>query len=452
MSNVAWTGMQASTNANSFMNLTTPIFMPSLSSSSGMDSPFLPRPHGSQAPETIGFTDLQADRQGVDMGGVSYFRYTNNDNDVLKSVTLCAQLSALAPGTGGLQPRYVDDICSALLQKIEFYYGGELLQTLYGDEIHYRQMQELPHDELTRRYQLQAAGLSEMERALLAQNDQYVYFEIPFWWTKNPQSAWHQYAFQRLTRIVFYFRNATYLVQQNGGTSIPVPGTNQGTTNPVSVLATPGGLYLKNHFLRFEVTCPSLSTKQAYQSMVSAMGESGWPYMIQDFQRIIDISIAQGTSARWQYILNTFTKYGYNLRFWFRPANNLLPNYLNNYRWITCDVPAMSFDVSGLRYLQPLDSYYIKHAEIGKYFLGNEQFPIYNIFLNDYPDVSSYGMGGMEFSNTVNPQINIDFNTTYPVTPVNGIIADFYLECHNYVRLVLDGAKSAAQTIQPINS
>lgn len=428
---LASTGFQSSTNANLFMNLTTPIYLPTLSSTNGSDSPHLPLPHHSQAQETVGFTDLAPDRQGVDFGMQSYFRYTNNDNDVLKSVSLVMQLSALAPGAGGSNPCYIDDICAGAIEKVEFQYGGNILQTLHGDEIHFRYLQECPHDELTRKYQMQGAGLSRMERVANAKANRWYYFELPFWWTKKPENAWHQYAFQRLTRIVVTFRNNDYLVQQTGGTTKPVPRD--------------GTQYILNHFLRFEVCCPSAATKQYYQTLVSATGDAGWNYMIQDVQKMKDVDIPVN-STKWNYQLNTFTKFGYNLRFFVRPTANLQPNFLNNDRWTIVELPSYQFDISGSRYQQPLDDYYIKHGLNGKYFLGNEQLPIYNIFFTDYPDVSGHGMGGIEFSNTVNPTIGADFGvgTTVPLT------ADFYLECHNYVRALLDGGKSAAETIQPL--
>ena len=447
-------GIQQSTNAFQFFNLTTPIFLPTLTSSSGADSPHLPLPHHSQAPEVIGFTDLQPDRSGVDFGQQTFFRYANNDNDILKTCTLCLDVTGLVDPNGCVLSRYIDDLGLGCVEKAEFWYGGNVLQTLHGDELHFKMMQETAHDELTRKCKLQGAGLSDAQRAVLYKNkDTFLYTDIPFWWSQKYENHWHQYAFQRLTRIVITFRPVAYLLQMGYGFDPlkAVNGTSQTIVGSSStLLPTPqtgnGTTYLKNHWLRFEVSVPSLATKQYYQSMVSSTGEAGWNYLFPDVQSIRDITIASGTTTVPPLQLNTFTKYGYNLRFVIRPYDNLQPNVSNNYRWQLMDLGQFSFDISGNRYLQTVDDFYVKHAQIGKYYFGNEQLPVYNVFLTDYPDIYNHGMGGFEFTNIVNPTLNITFNTA------TGCVGSFnaYLSCHNYVRCLLDGAKSAAETIQPI--
>lgn len=427
------TGEQSTSNANSFLGLGVPIHLPSLASPSGSDSPFIPEAHTSKAVDMPGISDIPPERQGVDFGQISYFKYINNDNEVLQKCVLCLQL---APLTGGTNPRYVDDIALAAIDYVEFVFAGNQLQLLYGDELHFRMMQELPEDELWRRRKLQAAGLTPTERATLAQNPQYIYCEIPFWWTRADKSAFHQYAFQRLTRIVFHFRQAGYLVQQDTTGNPPVtPTPSVGTT------------YITNHWLRFHTTALSEATKALYLQQVQTQGQNGWLQMINDFERITNQSLPQGTGQNqtFQILLNTFSKFGYNLRYWIRPQANLVANPNNNRRWDLVDILTDELQISGKDFQIPLDDFYKKYMINGALFLGNEALPIYNIPLTDFPMVHTHGMGGIEFSNTANPQLTI----TTPSLPYPCYL-DIYLYCHNYVRLVVKGAQSAAETVQPL--
>jgi hypothetical protein len=436
----ASTGFQVSTQAQQFMPYTTPMYFPTFMSAEGKDSPHLPLPHHAEAPENIGFTDLAPDRNGIDFGQQSYFRYTNNDNDVLKSCTLVLQLAPLTAGANTYNARYVDDAGYRSLERAEFDYGGNEIQPLFGDHLHFSMVQELPHDELTRRYKLQGAGLSDNQRAVAARADQYLYIDLPFFWTKRPDAHWHQYALQRLTRIILYFRNANFLVQ-----ATPNPGVTD-----LSTCAAPtpvGGSFIKSHWLRFEVSTPSLATKEVFRSMVEGMKDVGWNYPFADLQRLRDITIPAGT-LNYTYLLSTFTKYGYNLRFIIRPTLNLQPNFLNNNCWQLIDLASFSFEMSGIQYQQPIDDFYHKHAQLGKHYYGNEEIPVYNVLFTEYPDVATHGMGGIEMSNVVNPTLKITFPGATPA-PYS---MDAFLACHNYARLIVAGGKSAAETIQPVQN
>lgn len=428
------TGLQSTSNASSFMGLCAPIHLPSLVSKSGEDSIRLPRGHQTLSIEVQGTTDIAPERQGVDFGQVDYFKYINNDNEVLKSCTLAVRLDALAVGAGGApgdRPRYVDDILCAAVERIEMQFGGNVLQTIYGDELHFRNQQECLEEELMRKNRLQAAGLSDAERATLATNQQWVYLEIPFWWTRSPSANWHQYAFQRLTRFVIYFRNSRFLLQQdNVADIVPVPAGGAG--------------YIVDHFLRFSICSVSEATKQTYMSMIQAEGDRGFLYLIQDWQRLTDQVLPAGSTTD-TVLLNTFTKFGYNMRFWLRPAANLLADTRNNNRWATVDIISMHMDISGKRFLPELDRTWLKDMVNGKYFAGNSQLAIYNVLFTEFPDLHHQGMGGMEFSNTTNPTLVL----TTAALPAN-VNMDIYLYCHNYVRLVLKGVQSAAETVQPL--
>lgn len=431
------TGLQATTNANAFLGLTAPIHLPTLASNKGEDSPHLPMAHKTQCVEVQGITDIPPERQGVDFGHVDYFKYIANDNEILETCELAVKLDGLAPGANGDNPRYVDDIVCAMVDKVDFVFGGNILQSLYGDEIHFRLLQETPEDEMTRRQKLQGGGLSNLDRAHLAAGPKWYYLEIPFWWARTPGSNWHQYAFQRLTRIIFHFRDRGYLLQSDAvvqGQSVSLPTPLSGANSP----------YIMDHFLRFHVTCPAEATKQVYMRMVEAQGDNGWLHLINDWERMTDINLRSGATTH-VVLLNQFTKFGYNLRYVIRPAANLLPNVLNNRRWDVVSINSHAVDISGKKFIPELDDHYLKHSFNGKHFLGNENLPIYNVFFTNFPDMHNHGMGGFEFANTTNPTLTIKTDA------LDGDHSlDVYLYCHNYVRLVLRGAQSAAETVQPL--
>jgi hypothetical protein len=436
-------GFQTATNAFDFINLTVPLSFPALISTDPRANTHLPVPPAAMAPQVPGYSDLMAERTGSDFGQPLNFKIMNNDNDIYENVTLVLNLSALHIGatnpTNACMPRYVDDIGCAAIDYMEFTYGGNQLQKIYGDEMHFRMVQETEHDELTRKYQLQAAGLSDMERAVLAQNSQWVYVDLPFWFTKDAASSWHQYAFQRVTRINIYLRPSAYLIQQS---MIDPLGAAPSTPYPVLGTTAP---FLLNYWLRFTISCPTLETKKVYQGLVDAMGNVGWNMLFPDMQRITQLDIPVNTT-NWTNQLTTFTKFAYNLRFWLRPRVNLIPDFTNNRRWQLMSVDGLSFDMTGKRYLQPTDDFYLKNAMIGKYFKGNEQYPIYYIPFTDYPTEYANGFGGMEFSQVVNPAINLSFTAA----TTTECFADFYLCCQNYIKLLTSNGASGAATVQPI--
>ena len=422
--------MQATSNCQSFLQLTKPVHLPTLTSPSGDDSPHLPTAHHSQSPEVLGITDIAPERQGVDLGQVDYFKIINNDNELFKNAVLCVRLDALTAAGGGANPRYVDDILCAAIEKIEFTFGGNVLQELYGDEIHFRMFQETPEEELMRRCHLQGANLTPVERAALATTARWYYLELPFWWTRQPGFNWHQYAFQRLTRIQIHWRPATFLLQQDLVNARPTP--------------TLGGNYILDHYIRFHVSSISEATKQLYMKMVEDQGDKGWLYMINDFERVENHQLSAGQTTH-NVLLNTFTKFGYNLRFWIRPVANLQPSYLNNRRWECLDIRSLWFEVSGKRYFPQIDVEYLKYMFNAKQYLGNPELPVYNVPFTEYPDMHTHAMGGFDFSNTVNPTLTLITDAL----PANCFL-DCYLFCHNYVRLVLRGNMSAAETVQSL--
>lgn len=437
------TGEQSVSSANSFMGLGVPVHLPSLASPNGADSPFLPIPHHAKAIDMPGITDIPPERQGVDFGGVSYFKYISNDNEALLKAVLVLQLSPLASRTGA-NPRYVDDIALAAIEYVDFSFAGNLLQRLHGDELHFRMLQELDGNELERRKKLQAMGLGDAERAALAGDIQFVYCELPFFWTEEPSAAWQQYGFQRITNVVVHYRPFQYLVQHNAeatDSSFPVPANG----NPTYIMA---------QWLRFHTVTLSESTKQLYLREVEAQGPNGWLSMITDFERITEYSLAEAARhaagphrQTHSVLLNTFSKYGWNIRYWIRPIANLRPDAHNNNRWATVPVLSDRLDISGRKFQPELETFYKRWMIDAAEFKGNPPPDVHinNIPLTEFPMVKNQGMGGIDFSNTANPLLII--HTAPLAEPCH---LDIYLYCRNYVRQVVRGNQSAAEAVQPI--
>jgi hypothetical protein len=143
--------------------------------------------------------------------------------------------------------------------------------------------------------------------------------------------------------------------------------------------------------------------------------------------------------------LNTFTKYGYNLRFYVRPQANLLSNYTNNRRWERYDIKECRLDISGKTYFPMTDRNYMKNMINGQKFLGNPQVPTYNIPFSESPDLYQHGVGGFDFSNITTPQLTI--NTA--ALPAD-CYCDILLACHNYVRVCVGEARSGAEIVIPL--
>ena len=426
-------GFQSSTTPSTFMGLTVPVYLPTLISRKGEDSPFLPMAHHTQAANISGILDLAPERQGVDFGQVDHFKVMNDDTSIFKSVTICLKLDGLTPGTGATSsniPRYADDVIAQAIEKVEFTVGGVVLQTLYGDELHFRQLAELKDDELARRYKLQGAGLTRYERAALAESAHWVYYEIPFWWTRNSSTAWHQWAFKNPQRIVIHWRNPSYILQQDTVNSLPTPKL--------------GGNYILDHYLRFHTATATDATKSVYRSMVESQNPSGWLQMVEDWERVTELNLPQGTTSN-NFLLNSHNKYIYNMRFWVRPVANLMPNVLNNKRFVIKDLSSVSFTVGGKTFLPEIDDFYLKNVMNAKMFEGNAQNPIYNIPFTDYPDLHQHAMGGFDFVNANNPTLILKHDFLD-----QAYVMDVYLYAHNYVRLILAGTHSGASLVQSI--
>lgn len=419
------TGNHATANLSNFMGVTEPRHLPILSTNDGRTSDHLPTGQMTVVSQVVGYTDIPPERQGVDFGQTDYFKYIINDTECLENCTLCVKLDGLT-GNGACYP---DDVLCQAIEKITFQYGKDL-QVLEGDEIHLRRVQETPEVELARLSRLQGMGLTRDERVNNAMGPKWYYLEIPFWWCTKPENSWHQYALQRLTRVVIQWRSAGGILQSLDGVQ-PTPAS--------------GGNYILDHFLRFRVCCLTESTKQEFLNRVKGQGDAGWLYLIGEPERLTQ-TIAAGQKT-FVIQLNTFTKFDYNLRFVVRPVSELNYNCGNNDRWKLKDIESVCLDIGGKRYFFETDRHWMKFALNDKMFEGSTELPIYNIPLGTVqPQVHDHAMGGFDLSNCSTPQMIVNFSKPLEENHV----IDFYCYGHNYIRLVIKGAESGAELVQPL--
>ena len=420
------TGNHASSDAASFLSLTIPTHLPTLTTQDGSASSLLPKAQLTIAPQLSGWTDIPPERQGVDFGQTDYFKYILNDNDVLTDVFLAVRLDGLNPGAGGANPRYPDDPLAHAIERITFQFGKDL-QIIDGDSLHFNFMMTQDHDELGRLGHLRGYEVPVGKRIKDAESPKWYYLRLPFWWTLRDCDSWHQHCLQRLTRIMIQWRPINQILQQEVTNTQPTPKG--------------GGQYILDHFLRFRVTAISENTKVEFRRRVESEGPAGMLYLIEDTQRLTQQLNAGNTQHVIQ--LNTFTKYGYNLRFIVRPVSCLSPNYLDNDRWQLMDILTCGLDISGKRYLQPTDDFWLTHAVDEKLFKGNPEHSIYNVPFSNFPDMIASAVGGIDFSVASNAQLTL---TTIPLP--EDYMVDFYLQCYNYVRLTIIGNNVGAELVQ----
>lgn len=421
------TGLHGTSNAANFMPLTQPTELPVLTTTDGSKSPYLPLGQITEAPKVPGWSDFPPERQDVDFGQIDYFKFVNNDTDIIERITLAVRLDGLVAAGGGANPCYTDDVLCAAVDRIEFHYGKDV-QELFGDEIHFRRVAETEEKELARLAILQGLGLPVATRQVMAQVPQWYYLELPFWFARSQAEAYHQYAFQRLTRVVIHWRTPNFILQQEGVNAQP---TTLG-----------GGHYILDHFLRCQVVCPSQATRDYYMSMVKMQKSAGWLHLIGQVQ-ILEQQLLAGATLH-TILLNTFTKFGYNIRWVIRPQANLNANFLNNRRFETTDIVWASLQISGKDFFFATDNFYMTYGIANVLFLGNPELGIYNIPLNTSPDLHESATGGLQFSSISNPQLQF---LTVPLPENSMVTIMFYT--HNYIRMVLEGG---ASLIEPVLS
>ena len=422
------TGNQATSDIGSFLTLTIPTHLPPLTTNDPTATSLLPTGQLTTTSQLSGWSDIPPERQGVDFGQVDYFIYILNDVEVLTDLWLCVRLDGLNPGPGGELPRYAEDpICQAI-DRITFVFGRDL-QALETDAMHFGFLMNEDEQTFRRESQLRGYNVPVGERIDKAKGPKWYYLRIPFWWTLRNPDSWHQYALQRLTRIVIHWRSPNAILQQELANTQPTPMN--------------GGQYIMDHFLRFRVTAITEATKQVFIRRMENLGPAGQLYLIEDNQRLHH-QLQPGVHHH-VIQLNTFTKYAYNLRFVLRAVSTLTPNFLDNDRYRTLPIEIASLNIAGRRFMNPTDYVWMTHAVDESLWKGNPEHAIYNIPFSDFPGMVASAVGGIDFSNASSPQLNI----TTQAFPEH-VFLDCYLQCQNYVRLSIVGNQSGAEVVQPL--
>jgi hypothetical protein len=427
----------ASSESYFFLPYTYPVHLPGLISTDVSDSPHLPGPQRAIPPEVPSWTDIGPERMGTDLGMNTSFKYISNDQDVIKRVTLIAKFSPLVAGAGGANPRYPDNVLCHAIDHVTFEIGGVVIQTLYGEEIGFSQQQESTQEELGRIWTMQRAGLTVPQRVSLADpatnaGGFTAMLELPFFWTENASKHWHNYACQRQTRIEIFWRDPNVILQQDVANTKPVPSAGFTT-------------YISNMFLRFSVSALDMAVKTSFLSSVVKLGNSGVSYLMKYNQfQSNNVVLAGAVSTRID--LTNFSRPTPMIRFVIRPNANLIPNYMNNERFLINGIASFELDSNGHRLFPLTDDFYAKYVINGKTFNGNPAINLYSIPLTDYADVKEFPMGNIEFGKLTNANLLLNF----PAFGANQIV-DIWAYCYDYARLVVTADnRSAVSLEQPI--
>ena len=421
-------GNQATSEVGAFLTLTIPTHLPTLTTSNGKATSFLPTGQLTTTPQLSGWTDIPPERQGVDFGQTDYFKYIVNDTEVLTDLWLCVRLDGLNPGPGGELPRYPEDPLCQAIERITFSFGKDL-QTLEGDVLHFNFLMNEDEQTYQRESHLRGYNIPLGERIKKAQGPKWYYLRIPFWWTLRNSDAWHQYTLQRLTRVIIQWRGGSGILQQEGANSQPTPMS--------------GGPYIMDHFLRFRITAITDATKKEYINYMDSKGVPGQLYLFDDTQRLTH-QLHPGVT-RHVINLKTFTKYAHNLRFVIREVSTLTPNYLDNDRFRTHTLELASLTIAGRRFMPLTDDDWMTHAVDEALWKGNPEHAIYNIPFSDYPAMVASATGGLDFCNMSSPQLTL-ITRPFP----SHMMVDLILQCKNYVRVSVVGDLCGAEVVQPL--
>lgn len=425
--------MNASTDAPLYLPFTIPVNLPGLVSSEPSDCPQLPLPQKSIPPQTLGYTDIGPERIGTDFGMETAFKFVPDDYVCIKDVTLVVRLAQLAAAGGGNNPRYPADAILHAMEKCDISVGGLILQTLRGDPLHFKEEAESSTEEYARLDLGQKISLDIPDRVTAALAAQTFYVKLPFFFTETAAKNWHQYAFQRNTRINIKWRAPESILQQSVVNARPTP---VGSTT-----------YIQDIFIRLSVVALDTTVKDTYVNAVKNLGESGLNYLLRYEQLQEGFTLAAGQNTA-NVPMTNFNKPTYMIRSVVRTAANLLPSYLNNERWAIEDYNTVQETASGHNLAGPYTSQWVQFGINGVEFMGNAQSNIIHILHTDYPDVSQYPMGCIEYAKLQNPILTI----VCPAPPVaHDRQVDIWAYCFNYIRCVIDQQnKSAVALEQPL--
>ena len=439
--------MSQSSNPSSdsyyYLPYTLPIHLPGLVSTNPADSPHMPLPQKAVPPEVPGYTDILPERVGCDFGMDMSFKYIPNDYEVLKDCILCVRLAPLTAGAGGSAARYPADVLNHAIEYIQFQIGGATIQQITGDEIHFKQLVELPPEEFQRIEAAQHYADDETARAALADHTNYpngvwYFLEIPFWWTETAAKHWHQYACQRQTRINIKWRNAEYILQQNTANTKPTPYSGFST-------------YIVEAFLRFRISALDTAVKDTFTNSVKSLGSNGLNYLMQFSQRQENCIIPEMASGQYTIQLTNFNKPTYMMRFVVRRAGDLEANYTGNERFLHQMVSYYQADASGHRLWPKMSSEFAKIEVNGKEFLNDFQNNVYHVLHTDYADVNQYPMGCIEYGKLQNPTLTLYWDSWPTLAVGDDLVCDVWAYCYDYLRMVItQDNRSAVNLEQPI--
>lgn len=422
-----------------YLPYTLPVHLPGLVSTNPADSPHMPLPQKAVPPEVPGYTDIQPERVGTDLGMETSFKIIPNDYEVLKDMILMVHWAPLVAGAGGNSPRYPDDPSLACMEYIQFQIGGATISQKTGDEIRFDNEVNLAYSEKQRRATAQCWITDDTTRASATwaanPNGFWTFTEVPMWWSDTAAKNWHQYACQRQTRINVKWRSVEYCLQQNGANTQPTTVNN--TT------------YIMEVYLRFRTSALDTAVKDTYVNAVKSQGSNGLNYLLQFTQIQENQLVAAGTPQTMSIQLTNFNKPTYMLRFVVRNQNDMAANYMTgNHRFLKQTVTSYQADASGHRLWPRMSDAFAKLMVNNKEFLGENptDYNVYHVLHTDYADVTQYPMGCVEYGKLQNPTI-----TLYWDALLNNSRVDVWAHAYDYIRLVItQDNRSAVNLEQPI--
>lgn len=422
MATITDTSNQAASLGYNFVGYATPALTPETVSRQPLDSPYLnPVKPYTTHPSVPGYTDISPESNGSDFGQSVNFKWLENETDTVTAAWLYVRLAPLTSAAPTGNECYPDDVLCHAMESFEWQVAGRESQSIYGDQIHFDNLVEHGPVELARRYQLQHAGLSPAQRraeANLAGTGFWAILELPLEFSESLSASWHSYLTKSVVRFTVRYR-PTANILQNTGANTPTP---VGSTT-----------FIVDQFLRFKVASLHEGQKSLMKKRVKDTGTHGMLKKFKDIQRVQSHAVA-ATAANTQIDISNFTKHVYRIQFVVRPAVNLAANINLNDRWALTDISTCWIDAAGKRLIPQLDDATLKYIVNGQNFKGVPGDAVYNALLTDYPDVHHNALGGIDFSLTGNPRLNITWSA------VGGLVAaseiDVWAYCHNMIKYV----------------
>lgn len=379
---------QAASHAYAFIGMAAPSISPETVGRNARDSFYMPpREPRKSPPSVIGYTDISA-TTGTDFGSVFRFENLNDDHTSILKSWLVTTYNPIAAAGGGVNPRFPNDVNNHMMEKMELQQGGRTLQTLYGDDEHFRSIMDLNPDELAKKYQARRDNLSAAQRSALAVAGFTAISELNFWYSDAPEHCWHQWLNSAQSRFVMTTRAANAVLQTTGGT---IPTVAAGT-------------YINNVFIRHRVVATLESEKRIVLNDIASMGSRGMLYKFRDVQQVLNQAVAAGSTTA-NFDLSNFTKHVYRIYHYIRPSANLVATVTNNDRWSTTPILTRYIEASGQRLVPQHDHDFILFVENGDNLAGTPGDALYNVLFNGLGDIHHMVLPGIDFSLLGNPRL-----------------------------------------------